>query len=125
MYLLLEPKTLKFILKIALKKLEKLNFDSIAYTGTSGALFAIPLALRLRKNLVVVRKPNEQSHGNTIEYLNSCKRCLVVDDFVDTGATIERLIGVLTKQQIKIAAILLYNSGAASKKFNNIKIIRC
>ena len=71
------------------------EFDSIVVRGASGIIVGSPLALRLRKPLVVVRKPHEMdvqvSHAHrAVEGDRDLgRRYLWVDDFVSSGATRE------------------------------------
>ena len=76
----------------AFVKLQKrLKFDAIAFTGSSGAAIAFPLAVSHKIPLIYVRKEGEQSHGDKVECNgeNSITKYLIVDDFVSSGATVE------------------------------------
>lgn len=84
----LDPVELAKKIKIAAKELAKHDFDTIAFRGMSGALIAPPLAMKLKKQLILVRKDNDDSHtlfgveGNKLS-----KRYIIVDDFVCSGKT--------------------------------------
>jgi hypothetical protein len=87
--------TLKRSLARAAKALKTISkeFDSIAFTGMSGACTAPTLALRLNKELIMVRKDNDTDcheprkvHGN-----DKCKNYVIVDDFTSSGETAERV----------------------------------
>lgn len=125
MYLSLNPKYLNLKVKRTIKRASKLKFDSIAYTGHSGALVAIPVAIALKKHLIIVRKPHEKSHGVAIEKDNNAKRCLIVDDFIETGKTIRRIKKYLLLNDIKIEGLLLYDTCTDKKEFEGIKLLRC
>lgn len=73
---------------------EKLGFDAIAFCGSSGAAAAFILCMSLQIPLIYVRKKNERSHGGPIECNAHDKvtKYLIVDDFIDTGATVEHII---------------------------------
>jgi len=78
----------------------KHDIDALAYTGSSGAAAAYVLGVALDLPVVYVRKKGENSHGNKVES-NADKRIrryLVVDDFVCTGSTVERVISGIEKQ---------------------------
>ena len=68
-------------------------------TGVSGLSIAAPLAISLRRYLVVIRKGSivEPSHGTPIEAPTHFGRraapdnCCIIDDFICTGATLKRL----------------------------------
>lgn len=125
MYLPLYPDYLDRKVKKAIKKVSKLNFDSIAYAGHSGALVAIPMAIALKKHLVIIRKPHEMSHGSVVEKTNAARNCLIVDDFIETGKTIKRIKKHLISNEIKPVAILLYGSCTDRKEFQGIKLVVC
>lgn len=75
----------------ALKKYQK-DYDSIAFTGMSGALFAPELSRTLNKHLIMVRKSTKQSHSSLMVEGNSrCKKYIIVDDFISTGSTVQRI----------------------------------
>lgn len=80
---------------ISTLKLNCKDFDTIVCTGVSGILFASPLSLFMKKNLVVVRKQRDASHStNKIEancYCDEVGKWIFVDDLVDTGKTLTRV----------------------------------
>lgn len=71
------------------------QFDSIVVRGMSGVIVGSPVALRLKKPLVVVRKWGEKSHaqsegsGQIINAQNIGDRWLFLDDFTLTGTTLK------------------------------------
>lgn len=68
-------------------------FDSIVVTGMSGVIVGVPVALRLGKPVVIVRKP-EDIHHNFESIVNEHRvgeRWLWLDDFVGTGNTRQRV----------------------------------
>ena len=68
------------------------RFDAIAVRGISGLLVGVPLALRLDKQLIVVRKPKDDTHSPyMVEGYAAGERYLIVDDFVSTGATVKEI----------------------------------
>jgi len=73
-------------------------FDAIAFTGMSGAAMAFPLAIKLEKDLIMVRKPSSSSHSDyDVEGQNQSKNYIIVDDFPETGATKKRIIAAVEK----------------------------
>jgi len=62
-------------------------FDSFAVRGVSGIVFGAKLAHVMKKNLVVVRKPNESAHASGMVEGLKPYRYLFVDDFVASGYT--------------------------------------
>jgi adenine/guanine phosphoribosyltransferase-like PRPP-binding protein len=100
----LERKILKF------KKDNKLKIDAIVFTGISGAAFAFPLSVSLKIPLLCIRK--EKSHSNKkLEGAREFGNYIIVDDFIDTGATIKKIINT-TKRAVpgsKPVGVFLYN----------------
>lgn len=70
-------------------------FDAIVVSGTSGLILGGLLAQQYKKNLIVVRKNGHTTHtSRLIEGAfvpDETNRCVFVDDFVDSGATVERV----------------------------------
>lgn len=66
-------------------------FDSIAFTGTSGAAMAYILSSELGVHLICIRKETDNSHyvrgHGLLEGNVSAKRYLFVDDFISSGST--------------------------------------
>jgi adenine/guanine phosphoribosyltransferase-like PRPP-binding protein len=81
------------------------QFDCIVTSGMSGVVVSAPLALRLRKPLVIVRKTEDKSHQPTTKGMINRRdlksRCLFVDDFTCEGNTRARV------QRSVEAAVLL------------------
>ena len=64
------------------------DFDSVVVTGVSGLVVGAPVALRLRKPLVIIRKKGDDSHSGKHENIKHIgKRALFLDDFVSGGHT--------------------------------------
>lgn len=86
-------------------------FDSIAVSGTSGLVVGAPVALRLRKPLVVIRKPEDGSHARKGSHVNTSragKRVLFLDDFVSSGRTRSRVINALVPLGAHVVAMYEY-----------------
>lgn len=88
---------LELTVKDAVKTLREngIDFDCIIVTGLSGVVVGAPLALRLRKNLLVLRKDKEDSHDAPgallgAALLDHSSRVLFVDDFISGGTTLRR-----------------------------------
>jgi adenine/guanine phosphoribosyltransferase-like PRPP-binding protein len=88
------------------------EFDSIVVQGCSGMLVGAPLALRLKKPLIVVRKRGESRHSceDVINWPNIGKNCLFVDDFVAGGATRRRCEMAVRRRGGRIVASYLYDT---------------
>lgn len=101
--LFLEPKKINFIIDKMMEKISSKDIDVIVAPESRGYLFGLPLALKMNKPFVMVRKPNklpreklsidyELEYGNnTLEiHKNDIKEnsnILIVDDLLATGGT--------------------------------------
>jgi orotate phosphoribosyltransferase len=100
----------------AVKKLQSIMrkhpFDAIAFTGSSGAALAYPLSYFLKIPLIHVRKGASHYGGGKIEGTISSKRYVIIDDFIETGASIRRVIRTVNSELegAKPVAICLYSS---------------
>lgn len=89
------------------------EFDAIAFRGMSGALVAPNLALRLRKDLIMVRKPktDESTHsGYRVEGRQDAVNYLIIDDLVGTGLTVKNIINEIKNfnPKSKCVGVLTY-----------------
>ncbi len=81
--------------------LKKYDYDTIAVRGVSGLLIGPALAIACRKQLIVVRK-GEQTHSmQTCEGNAGTERYVIVDDFIDTGHTVNIIQQEIKNWQIK------------------------
>jgi len=102
-----------------LKKLKgTLKFDAIAFTGNSGAGFGFPLSYLLKIPVINVRKKTRAHYNGAIEGTVSSKRYLIVDDFIASGKTINRITTAIKKElgnRTKPVGIFLYDSDRIAK----------
>lgn len=104
----------------AVKKLRAIKrlypFDAIAFRGSSGAALAFPLSFLMKMPLIHVRKGSSHYSG-TIEGTISSKRYIIIDDFIDRGTTIKKIISEIKKEiGAKPVAICLYSAGQYGSK---------
>src|SRR5579885_145290 len=67
-------------------------FDAIAFTGTSGAAIAYPLSYLLGVPLICVRKSTRDNHfGYKIEGCMTAENYIIVDDFIESGSTVNKV----------------------------------
>jgi len=91
------PVDLAILLKEAVAAFGRLrqsvDIQAIAYTGSSGAAIAFPLAIAYELPVIYVRKPNEESHGCNVEcnYTEELENYVIVDDFICSGDTARRI----------------------------------
>lgn len=92
----------------ALKKYPK-NVG-IAFTGLSGIIVGTFAADQTGRQFAIVRKSGENSHGDPIEGYR-LNQYVIVDDFIDSGDTILRIMRQLEKYNgadCECVGILLY-----------------
>ena len=114
------------LMKIVEKYLSKEEFESIAFRGTSGCAVAFPLALSMKKELLHVRKSGGHS-SMSIEGQTKIKTYAIVDDFVETGATLQTIKETIVKwysqsckQEPTCTAIFLYTEDDAQYALSKI-----
>lgn len=89
-------KLIRHLAKVITKS--KLEFDTIAFRGMSGALVAPTLAYVLNKHLLVVRKDGETTHScHRVEGNANARKVLIVDDFISSGSTVQSIIDGINK----------------------------
>ncbi len=117
----------------ALRK--KQSFTGMVFCGLSGAALAYPLSARLHIPLICVRKKGENSHGFDVEGPQAnVRRYIIIDDFIETGATIKALLDEMDHQnkwgnpskynKVRCSGIVLYAEGYSeywSQKFFTYK----
>lgn len=108
---------LDLVVESSRRTLSEVEFDAIAVTGVSGLSVGSPLALALKKKLLVLRKQCEDTHGDPGELLgredlNEGTRVLVVDDFYLSGATGRAIYGAVLRfnPDVKIVGGYAYES---------------
>jgi orotate phosphoribosyltransferase-like protein len=93
---LFRGRSLKRIAQYYLKFLPK-EVDCLVSRGSSGCAIATAILLLSEKPLMhhVVRKENEETHG---EFYTSPDKCMaIVDDFIDSGITIRKILQKVPK----------------------------
>lgn len=82
----------------------KLEFDTIAFTGVSGALIGPALADKLNKKMIIVRKKETKTHAyrkaeGFYKFSTSHKevKYIIIDDVIDSGKTIVTIIQRIDK----------------------------
>lgn len=90
----------------------------IVCSGSSGQAVAWPVSYKLGIPVCIVRKPDEKSHAGLISGAGRLCSYIIVDDLIDSGSTIRRIIGAIGERaasqgcevgaEPKVAAIFLY-----------------
>ena len=86
------------------------EFDSIVVRGVSGLMIGAPVALKMGKPLLVVRKPNELRHTSVpiANHVRSGDRYIILDDFVSSGVTARSIAYAMKKDRPKAQLVATY-----------------
>lgn len=109
-------------LETATQRLEGVDFDTIAFTGMSGCLFAPILAYTMKKEIACVRKSSMGTHSDCIvEGFYNTKKYIIVDDFIASGDTIKRIILKMLKhaRDARCVGVYCYYKEDRMGKFSN------
>jgi adenine/guanine phosphoribosyltransferase-like PRPP-binding protein len=83
--------TIVKIAKVELNPKKFGEFDAFVVTGNSGTIFGGVLAMAMKKNLILVRKPSDDGHScYKVEGDMGSKSYVFLDDFIGSGATFKR-----------------------------------
>lgn len=110
------------VVRKATKKLRphKDEWDSIAVTGISGVVIGVPVSMRLKKPLVIVRKQGESIHSSmAVNHKNMGERVLFLDDFVCGGGTRKRVKEEVTRRNANIVAQYVYQTDEYTKRMDS------
>jgi adenine phosphoribosyltransferase len=118
--LLAEPRALRYAVEQLAEHYPVQNVDVVAAAEARGFLFAAPLALRMNKPLVPLRKPGKLPHKThslryELEYgsaelhvhidaVSPGARVLLIDDLLATGGTMEASCRLIEKAGGKVVA---------------------
>ena len=115
-YLLLKGKDIRITATGIIKVLKVIEHTHIVCTGISGVLLSSVVAARTNKTLVILRKNSDSTHGHRIENnlgVVCVRPCVFIDDLMDTGDTLIRVLETLEEDFLKsnlfLKAIVFYN----------------
>jgi adenine/guanine phosphoribosyltransferase-like PRPP-binding protein len=104
---------------------EESPYDAIAFSGTSGCSIGFILGYSLNKPIVCIRKPDQESHyknwscedERAFEGFNAPLRYLIVDDGIDSGRTVERIMETININcgKCRCVAMLMFSQGLYKK----------
>ena len=77
------------------------EFDTIVGTGISGLIPLKQAADELGIHWLAVRKPGENSHSGSLLTGEIGDKWLMVDDFMQSGATVKRVVEAITRAGVK------------------------
>ena len=90
----INPDSLKVYLATAAKcmKTIKVPYDTLAFAGISGAVIGPALAIKLKKECLLVRKDcDKHCTRENVSGHEGVKSYLIVDDLIDSGRTVEMI----------------------------------
>lgn len=91
------------------------DFQAIAITGYSSALIGPAVAMRLKKNLCLVRKEGEKcASGYGVEGLPN-QKYVFIDDLICSGRTLQRVYTNMRMLKGTLVGVWLYNDGCNDK----------
>lgn len=97
---------------------KKLPFDALAITGTSGMGMGFIMSYLLKIPVINVRKKSPSHYRSPIEGAINAKRYLILDDFMETGATVDKIRKTIRQElkgKSKAVGIFLYDSYRIAK----------
>ncbi len=119
--LLMDPKAFEHTINVLVSRYQDQDFTKILAIESRGFLFGAPLALRLGKGLVPVRKPGKLpaetiSQSYELEYgvdtlemhkdaLEEGEKVIIIDDLLATGGTLEATANLAEKVGAEVTEI--------------------
>lgn len=112
---LFRPEYRKEIIDRSVLKINKLglDFQTVVFTGNSGALIVPEIAIALNKPFALVRKETTSHSCFIVEGYITFYKYLIIDDFVESGNTIRNVIKEIDKNLIGIkecVGVFTYNN---------------
>jgi adenine/guanine phosphoribosyltransferase-like PRPP-binding protein len=86
----INPRRLKKYIALAVKYLKQYHdqYDTLAFAGISGAVIGPVVAMKLKKECILVRKDSDKRHSSyEVSGYDDCDKYIIIDDFVCSGAT--------------------------------------
>lgn len=123
------PRTVENAVSAAKMLKQKYNYDTIAFSGMSGAAMSFLLAHQLKVPLLCVRKKDDGSHfwgsgilrssdrgRSSLEGYKDAARYLLVDDFISSGNTVRHIMSTISSEipTAECMAMLMYAGWAGT-----------
>lgn len=89
---------------------ENIEFTHIAVMGLSGMLVGPQLALLMGKEIIVVRKTQTEHSMYSVEFDDSVEGYIIIDDLIESGATIKNIKKAIEKEKKKVQPMSLKNA---------------
>jgi len=95
---------------------QEVRADCLIVSGTSGVWLGAVLTLRQDLPVVIVRKPGEASHGRAVEG-DCCARIgVIVDDFIASGATVDRIANTVMDHHIVVGGVIEHEKDQGQRR---------
>lgn len=89
----------------------KIEFSHIAVAGVSGMTIGGPVALRLKKNLIVVRKEEDCHSDCQVEGIPANNKqfgYIIIDDCIDSGKTVFNIYSAINKMNNQAVPLSIF-----------------
>ncbi len=119
------PKSLAALADTIGKWCKENKVDSLAVCGVSGLVPASVVSAMYGVNLIAVRKADDKTHGFPVQGPEDVGRWAILDDLMETGATIDHIVWqVRAYEESAPVAILLYRDWCSREEWNGVPITR-
>ncbi len=107
---LLRIDTLETAVKKCMKALKphKDEFAAIAMSGYSSTIIGSVVAAKMRKNICIVRKEDENCHSNYLVEGKPGQTYVFIDDLIASGRTLRRVYESMKQMRSKLYGVYLY-----------------
>lgn len=103
------------------------KFDAIAFRGMSGTFISVPVALRMKKRMILVRKNITDNHSAMwVEGYKEAKTYVILDDFISSGHTAKTIVEKVKEfaPSAKCLGLLPVQSLTVARVRDNVKHYR-
>jgi len=120
--LIKDKKAFQYTIDKIIERIKELNFEKIVAIESRGFIFAAPIAYKLSKSLILIRKKNklpadtfseefELEYGKaTVEIhkdsINKNEKVIIIDDLIATGGTAEAAAKLVERSGGKVEAFV-------------------
>jgi len=94
----------------AYTKLKKVDFwyDAIVCSGTSGMIVVPQIAELLKKNIIIIRKKNDNSYSDFIVEGPHTNQYIIIDDLICSGSTVKYIINNIREESSRSKCMGIY-----------------
>jgi adenine/guanine phosphoribosyltransferase-like PRPP-binding protein len=132
-------KTVKKTITLVKQLQKQHKFTAIAFSGSSGAALAFPVAYATGLSLIHARKrdnshwvqDNPRHKGSHVEGSMGAKKYIIIDDFISSGTTVDRILRDVNAAYKyrgfayapKCVAIVVYSTGNGRSTFQGVPVM--